>query len=346
MRLVVILFAIAGLCGPALAQGVAPVPPPRPASLGGTAATPTTTAEGEFAGPAGTQEPESVSEALEAATAIAAAVLPDTNAPTLPASSLLPEAPQPVRLFARITEGGATIPSGVTWRLYDPVPDERGELVLHEKSDQAVANLMLPPGEYVAHVSYGHAQASDTINVEAGVNERAIILDAGGLRLNALISGDVSIPSNMLTFTVSSLAVNETDEDVQVVRNVRPGQIVNLNSGVYQVESLFGRQNATVRAEITVEPGELVDATLYHRASEITLKLVSEPGGEAIADTEWTVQTLGGDPVFTDVGAFGNLVLAEGEYTVIAKLGGRVFNRDFQVLPGQSHDIEVVTNIQ
>jgi hypothetical protein len=35
--------------------------------------------------------------------------------------------------------------------------------------------------------------------------------------------------------------------------------------------------------DLRVEPGQLTDATLYHRAAQMSFKLVSEAGGEAIA---------------------------------------------------------------
>ena len=89
-----------------------------------------------------------------------------------------------------------------------------------------------------------------------------------------------------------------------------------------------------MRADLRVEPGQLTDATLYHRAAQISFKLVSEPGGEAIADIEWTVKTAAGETVFTDLGAFPATVLAEGDYLVLAKRGEDVFNREFQVQPG------------
>ena len=54
------------------------------------------------------------------------------------------------------------------------------------------------------------------------------------------------------------------------------------------VISYFGAVNATVRADLRVEPGKLTEATLYHKAAQISFRLVSEAGGEAIADVDWT----------------------------------------------------------
>lgn len=251
--------------------------------------------------------------------------------------------PQPVTLTAQITEAGEVIPDGVVWRVFDTRTDTSGELALAVKSDDATALLSLAPGEYVVHVSYGRAQASDTLTVAEGANSKSIILDAGALRLNAAVTGDVPIPINLLRFDVFA---DDSEADRAVVaEGLAANDILTLNAGTYHVVSHFGAINAVVRADLRVEPGELTDATLYHRAAQVAFKLVSEPGGEAIADIEWTVKTAGGETVFTDLGAFPATVLAEGDYLVLAKRGDDVFNREFQVQPGPAREVEVLTAI-
>ena len=47
--------------------------------------------------------------------------------------------------------------------------------------------------------------------------------------------------------------------------------------------------NAVIRSDIRVEAGKLTEATVEHQAAELTMKLVREPGGEAIADTSWSI---------------------------------------------------------
>ena len=42
-----------------------------------------------------------------------------------------------------------------------------------------------------------------------------------------------------------------------------------------------------VRSDIRVQIGKLTDVTVTHRAAVITFKLVSERGGEALANTNW-----------------------------------------------------------
>lgn len=250
---------------------------------------------------------------------------------------------QPVTLTAQITEHGMKIPEGLVWRVFDTRTDTSGELALAAKSEDATARLELVPGEYVVHVAYGRAQASDTLKVTEGDNSKSIILDAGAMRLNAAVTGDVSIPINLLRFDVFT-AGNEGDR-MLVAQNLSANDIVTLNAGTYHVVSYFGDINAVVRADLRVEPGQMTEATLYHRAAQVTFKLVTETGGEAIADVEWTVKTAGGATVYSNIGAFPATVLAEGDYLVLAKRGETVYSREFEVRPGPGREIEVLTTV-
>jgi hypothetical protein len=275
-------------------------------------------------------------------TATVAAVAPEATTATEAVAAVALEK-QRVTLSAQITENGMNIPEGLVWRIFDTRTDASGELALAAKSDNATATFELVPGEYVVHVAYGRAQATETIEVAEGGLSESIVLDAGALRLNAAVTGDVAIPINLLRFDV--FTAGDNGDRALVAQNLAANDIVTLNAGTYHVISYFGSVNAVVRADLRVEPGQLTDATLYHRASQTTFKLVTEAGGEAVADVEWTVKTAGGETVFSDIGAFPATVLAEGDYIVFAKRGETVYNREFQVQPGPGREIEVLTAV-
>lgn len=251
--------------------------------------------------------------------------------------------PQPVSLSARITPDGAPIPDGLVWRIFENVPGADGEMALMAKADTGMAELELPPGEYLVHVAYGQAQMSEPLTVTPGTNVHEVILEAGALRLNSAVTGDIPISPALLRFDI--FTAGDEGERALVADNLPPNEIVTLNAGTYHIVSRFGVINAVVRADLRVEPGQLTDATLYHHAAEISFKLVSEEAGEAIADVEWTVKTADGATVFSERGAFPSTVLSEGEYLVLAKLGDQVFNREVQVQPGSPREIEVLTAI-
>jgi hypothetical protein len=268
---------------------------------------------------------------------------PPAATPATDAIAALTAVPQPVTLTARITPEGAPIPDGLVWRIFDTVPDATGELALVAKSELGAPTVQLPPGEYVVHVAYGRAQTSEPLSVVPGSNEKAFVLEAGALRLNSAVTGDIAIPAGLLKFDI--FTAGEENDRAMVAEGLAPNDIVTLNAGTYHIVSYFGSVNAVVRADLRVEAGQLTDATLYHHASQVGFKLVSETGGEAIADVEWTVKTADGATVFSELGAFPSTVLAEGEYLVLAKQGTQVFNREFQVQPGSAREIEVLTTV-
>lgn len=312
----------------AVAQGEPPVPLPRRADR-----MPQTVEQAQDPVPAEADEP------AEAAPDVAA--VPDS--PALEAVEQVAAVPQPVTLVATITDGGAAIPDGLTWRVFETRTDASGDLALAAKSNDATARLELAPGNYVVHVAYGRAQTTDTITVTEGENRKSLVLDAGAIRLNAQVTGDIPIPINLLRFDIYSAGAE--NERTLVAQNLAPSDVVTLNGGTYHIVSYFGDVNAVVRADLRVEPGQITDATLYHKASQVSFKLVSEPGGEAIADIDWTVKTQDGQTVFSSIGAFPSTVLAEGDYLVLAKRGEQVYNREFQVRPGAGEEIEVLTAV-
>ena len=327
---------VALLVAPAFAQDAAPLPAPLPAFHAPTADD--SAVDDPDAGLAAAA-PDVVPSAEDAS------VVEPTPEPSAAVEAIAAVTdPQPVTLTALATSDGKPLGDGVVWRIFSARPGPAGDLPLAAKSTDAVAHVALPPGEYVVHVAYGRAQTSTAFKVKEGDNKESVVLEVGGLRLNAAITGDVPIPINLLRFDVFTAGQSDADRAL-VAQGLGANDILTLNAGTYHVVSYFGDVNAVVRADLRAETGQLTDATLYHKAAQVSLKLVSEQGGEAIADVDWTVKSKAGDNVFTDTGTFPVTVLAEGDYTVFAKRGDKVYNRDFEVKPGQPQEIEVLTAV-
>ena len=79
-----------------------------------------------------------------------------------------------------------------------------------------------------------------------------------------------------------------------------------------------------------------------YKFNSITLKLVKAPGGEALANTSFSVLTPGGDVIRELIGAFPSLVLAEGEYVAIARHEGKTYQNTFRVQSTKDTDVEIV----
>ncbi len=247
-----------------------------------------------------------------------------------------------ITLSAFLTEGSAPLTRGLVWRVFKPDADQDGKLPLIASAQGGSGIFLLEPGSYLVHASFGRAGATKRITVDRSARTESIVLDAGGLKLDATLSGGVRIPSDKLRFAIYEANADATGDRALIVPDVQPNAVVRLNSGTYHVVSNYGAVNAVIRSDIHVEAGKLTEATVEHKAAEVSLKLVREKGGEAIADTSWAVLTDSGDVVRESVGAFASMVLAEGEYAVVAKNRDRIYQRDFSVIAGRNQDVEVL----
>jgi len=282
----------------------------------------------------------------------AAQPLPSGGPPSVapaPAGEATRQLKANLRLAALVTEDGQPIRSGLVWRVYRDgeknAPQQRIEPVVTASGGDA--EFRLDPGSYLVHAAYGRAGATTRVTVEADkLRRETVILNAGGLRLTALGAGDTPLPMDKLTFDVYSRNVDQRGERQALVLGAKPGTVIRLNADTYRVVGHYGDLNAVVRAEIHVNPGKLTEATVYHRAAQVTLKLVNEAGGEALTNTSWMVLTPSGDQVTESVGAFPTIVLAEGEYALVAKNQDRIFTRTFTVEAGFDREIEVVADDQ
>jgi molybdopterin-binding protein len=262
----------------------------------------------------------------------------------VPESVLDGQPGKPVHMEAKLTEKGASLTYGLTWRVFKPIAGADGKLPLLASSVGGSTQFDLPPGEYFVNVAFGRAGATKKVVVaqSGDPGPQTFVLDAGGVVLNAVSGTDMRIPPDELTFNIYSSEVREDGERGMIMSDVKPGELVRLNAGTYHIVSNYGNVNATIRADIQIAAGKLVEATIQHRAAKITLKLVSQVGGEAIADTAWSILSPSGDSVSESVGAFPVVVLAEGKYTAVARHKDKIYQRDFTVTPGRNEDVEVL----
>ena len=258
-------------------------------------------------------------------------------------SALAPKFGEMLRLAAKLTEDSESIPRGLVWRVFEPEPGADGKLALVATATGGETEFRLAPGSYLVHAAFGRAGATKRITMARNARNETLVLDAGGLKLNAVLEGNAKIPPKKLRFAIHAGEEDEDGEKPLILPNVRPGAVVRLNAGMYHVVSNYGSTNAIVRGDIRVEAGKLTEATLEHNAALVNIKLVRQEGGEAIADTAWSILTASGEVVRESVGAYATQVLAAGDYTAIARNKERIFQRDFSVKSGEDVEVEVVS---
>jgi hypothetical protein len=247
-----------------------------------------------------------------------------------------------VNLVALLTVDGQRIDQGLVWRVYAAKRDPRAASELLVTKREPSPTLSLEPGEYIVNAAFGRADITRKIVVTPGAaTSEKFVLNAGGLKVKALVDG-IEPPPNSVSYDILSSERDQSDNRVRVLAGARPKVVNRLNAGIYRIVSRYGDANAKVEADVTVEAGKLTEATISHSAARVTFKLVQRIGGEALPDTQWTVQTPDGQTVMQSVGALPTHILAPGAYSVTAKLSTGVFKRDFTLASGEVTQVEVL----
>jgi hypothetical protein len=245
------------------------------------------------------------------------------------------------------------IRSGLKWRVFNEVTETDGSHKLVAESNEAAPSLALPDGTYIVHCTMGLASMTQRVTIAGAPQSERLVLNAGGLRIVPML-GDAPINPAKLSISIYVPEHNNPEAKL-ILSKVRAGEIIGLPEGNYHVVSTLldtsgisaqnGFANATnsvVNADLHVQAAKLTDATLRHRAAVMTLKLVNAPGGEALANSAFTILTPGGDVIRELIGAFPSLVLAEGEYVAIARHGSKTYQATFNVESTHDRDVEIV----
>ncbi|WP_420393558.1 hypothetical protein [Acuticoccus sp.] len=241
-------------------------------------------------------------------------------------------------LVAKLSQGSDPIGSGVAWRVYRDEVGADGERPLVTRSEGGDLDLRLSPGRYVVHASYGRAAVSRTLDLTRAVNVETLVLDAGGLQLAAVLDDPARPVSDDTQFEL----YGDEGGERRLLGTIRAGSIARLRAGTYHVVSRYGGLNAVRSADVKVEAGKLTRVSLRHAAGTVRLKLVRDAGGEALANTAWTVYGDDGEAVFERVGAHAALTLAEGRYEAVAQHRDITFRRTFTVRSGDEEDVTVL----
>jgi hypothetical protein len=310
--------------------------------------------------PAGQSAPSPAGESPAPASQSA----PSPSADSAPASQA---AQATLSLSAVLNGGGAPLAGGLRWRVFAAQTDPDGSRPLVVESSLAQPTLTIPAGDYVVHVAFGLASTAKRVTLGAEVRSERLTLSAGALKIEGTLA-DAPIDPSKLSLAIY-VPQNRNPLGKLVYAKGKAGDIIGLPEGSYHIVSTFldtvgahsgvsaaantGKSaaiappaaipsNSIVNADIKVMSGKRIDVTIKHRCATLTLKLVNKPGAEALANTTFTVLTPGGDVIRELVGAFPALVLAEGEYVVIARHESKVYQSTFQVQTGMDRDVEVV----
>ena len=244
---------------------------------------------------------------------------------------------------ALLTEAGPKVQSGLIWRVFSSEVGPNGTRKLVSTHREAMPTAALLPGEYLVNAAYGLSNLTKKIKVESGRSlEETFVLNTGGLKLAAVQANGDPLPQTTVHFDILSDEEDQFGNRHKILGDAKPGVVIRLNAGAYHIVSTYGDANATVRADVTVEPGKITEATVKHAAAPVAFKLVQNSGGEALADTKWSILTTTGDVLKEVAGALPTHILAAGDYAVVANHNGESYMTKFKVTAGEAKQIEVV----
>ncbi len=271
----------------------------------------------------------------------------------------LETSPVTLEFQAMLSQNGPPLASGLRWRLFAANPDSDGTHKLVAESTDARPTFTVPQGDYVAHVAFGLASAIKNLAIGGETRQEKIAITAGALRIRCTV-GDVTIDPSHISLAIFVPERNNSTAKL-VYAKARAGDVIGVPEGTYHVASTYldtvgvgslgvGRPggapvptNSIAAGDVHVAAGKIVDLTLRLRFATLTIKLVNTPGAGALANTAFTVLTPGGDIVRELIGAFPSLVLAEGEYVVVARHDAKTYQATFTVQSGMDRDVEVLT---
>ncbi len=279
--------------------------------------------------------------AIEAAPALAQSPFTMPPAPPPQAPANMKAGDGAILAMARYGNEGGVINGGLHWRVYADKPDQAGVFRLVKEDHSAQPTFVLPAGNYIVHVAFGLASTAKPIQVGREPAREVFEIAGGGLRIEARV-GNVKIATGQVSFDIYQGSQFEQGDRRPLASSVLTGAIVLVPEGTYYILSKYGDGNAVVRSDIRVQAGKLTDITVTHRAAQIMFKLVSKRGGEALANTDWAVLSPAGDTITETKGAFPRVILAEGEYKIIARNDNKVYQQDLTVIPGVDGEIEVL----
>ena len=269
-------------------------------------------------------------------------VLAKPAAPPKPPAPEL-KLPVPVTFKALVTEQGPKLDSGLVWRVYAAALSPDGTRKLIATHREAMPTAALLPGEYLVNAAYGLSNLTKKVKVESGKSiEETFVLNTGALKLAATLPNGDPLPEGSVRFDIFSDEEDQFGNRHRILASAKPGVVIRLNAGAYHIASLYGDANASVKCDVTVEPGKVTEATVKQTGAKVTFKLVQTLGGEALADTKWKILTSAGDVVKENAGALPTHILANGSYAVVADHGGLDFTRKFSIEASEPKQIEVV----
>jgi hypothetical protein len=232
-----------------------------------------------------------------------------------------------LELSARLSETSGPIQRDIAWKLRDA----DGAVVFNGIT--ALADIVVPPGDYQVEADYGHAKFAQTLTLLEGNRLMvSFVLNVGGIRVLPKVAG---IGATVTPSQSRVYALGGINKGKLIATSNLPGEVLRVEAGDYRIESRFLSGNTTAVTDVTVKPGIMSAVEIDHAAGLAKLSYVGSP----TAHVSWQITGTGGEEVSPVEGLQASVVLRPGTYTARAQVGSEQLTANFVIAAGQQRDI-------
>jgi hypothetical protein len=262
---------------------------------------------------------------------------------TLPAfnsAALADDAPVKVKFVGYIVQGAKPLNDDIKWSI---APTSKDGTAAQEMT-KASPEVQLVPGKYRVTATLGFATVTRDITV-SGAGKQELVFDAGWARFQ-MIPGQKAKPlQDNVHWTIYRFTKGGVDENQKITELDAPSPQLTLPPGWYTVRGQY--QGIIVEAVEEVKAGTLYKYTMVAYAGKATFTAVDANGKTVKKGAVWTIERAaknnGGKrvPVTTDSTASPSLLMGEGKYVVVVKVGDLIGEAPFDVKATRDQTVTV-----
>jgi hypothetical protein len=255
-------------------------------------------------------------------------------------AALADDAPVKVKFVGYIVQGAKPLNDDIKWSIAPVSKDGTAA----QQVTKASPEVQLLPGKYRVTATLGFATVTRDITV-SGAGKQDLVFDAGWARFQ-MIPGQKAKPlQDNVHWTIYRFTKGGVDEKQKITELDAPSPQLTLPPGWYTVRGQY--QGIVVEAVEEVKAGTLYKYTMVAYAGKATFTAVDTNGKTVKKGAVWTIERAaknnGGKrvPVTTDSTASPSLLMGEGKYVVVVKVGDLIGEAPFDVKATRDQTVTV-----
>jgi hypothetical protein len=255
-------------------------------------------------------------------------------------AALADDAPVKVKFVGYIVQGAKPLNDDIKWSIAPVSKDGTAAPQVTKASPE----VQLVPGKYRVTATLGFATVTRDITV-SGAGKQDLVFDAGWARFQ-MIPGQKAKPlQENVHWTIYRFTKGGVDEKQKITELDAPSPQLTLPPGWYTVRGQY--QGIVVEAVEEVKAGTLYKYTMVAYAGKATFTAVDANGKTVKKGAVWTIERAaknnGGKrvPVTTDSTASPSLLMGEGKYVVVVKVGDLIGEAPFDVKAKRDQTVTV-----